>query len=250
MRLFIRLQILMILFLTPFLMLSAATPSWQNFVVYVDGVKTQSEAEAISSAIAAADPEKVKAVEGLTPQSGHIFIDHDHHNTRLNTLVQAARSVGTQFSFYVKMEIPDYQKIQGTLLGDRLQKILDETTNGIECVLKDKKAGLFHVVFHGKSLGDKKRGFNMGDLAHPISDPVIFNGLGLNMNYLGVDGKGGMVKNAIAKEMQFFKSGKKPKPYPPELMIAYQQLFQYPTPELETFYKSHPDLPQPKVLVQ
>jgi len=70
------------------------------------------------------------------------------------------------------------------------------------------------------------------------------------MNYLGVEGKGGMVKNAIAKEIQFLKTGKKPKPYPPELMIAYQQLFQYPTPELETFYNSHPELPQPKVLVQ
>jgi hypothetical protein len=228
----------------------AAVPSWQNYVVYVEGVETQGEADAITEAISGSDPKMIKSVDGLTPKSGQVFIHHDHHNTRLNSLVQAAKQLKPNFRFYVKMEIPDYQKVQGTLIGDKLQAILDDSSNGIRCDLIDKKLGLFHVVFHGQPLGEGKRGFNMGDLAHPISDPVIFRGLGLNMNYLGVDGKGGMVKNAITKEMQFLKNGKKPKPYAAELMAAYKQLFEYPTPELTALYKSHPELPKAKVLVQ
>jgi hypothetical protein len=242
--------LLMSLLVVPFITSSASTPSWQNFVVYVEGIKTQTQANAISQAIANADPEMVKSVEGLTPESGHVFINHDHHNTRLNKLVQAARKLDPKVRFYVKMEIPDYQKIQGTLIGDKLQEILEDTSNGIECVLIDKKAGYFQLVFHGKPLGSDNGGFNMGDLAHPISDPIIFNGLGLNMTYVGVDGKGGMEKDAIAKEMQFLKTGKKPKPVSAELMAAYKQLFQYPTPELKAFYQAHPELPQPDVLVQ
>ncbi len=218
-----------------------AAPSWQNFVVYVEGVRTQSEADAISEAVSSADQSMVKSVEGLSPVSGHVFIHHDHHNTRLYKLVAAAKVLNPRCRFSVKMEIPAYQKTQRTLLGEKLQAILDETNNGITCQLIDAEKGLFDVVFHGQPLRDGKKGFNMGDLAHPISDPIVFGGLGLDMNYIGVDGKGGMEKDATAKEMQFFKNGKKPKPYSSELMAVYKSLFEYPTPELTAFYKEHPE---------
>ncbi|MCB1124262.1 MAG: hypothetical protein KJT03_22110, partial [Verrucomicrobiae bacterium] len=143
----------------------ATTPSWQNFVVYVEGVKTRAEADAISQAIAAADPTMVKSVEGLTPTSGHVFIHHDHHNTRLHKLVAAGLRVSPGCTFYVKVEIPDYQKVQGTLIGDKLQELLDDTTNGIRCVPVDKSRGLFNFVFQ-ENLGKGRAGFNMGDMAH------------------------------------------------------------------------------------
>lgn len=53
----------------------------------------------------------VKTVDVLTPESGHLIIEHDHHNTRLNTVVQAVRAVATENRYYVKIEIPDFKSV-------------------------------------------------------------------------------------------------------------------------------------------
>ncbi len=83
------------------------------------------------------------------------------------------------------------------------------------------------------------KGFNFGDLAHPISDPVVFGGLGLNMEFIGTgdENAGGMKKDVTKKEIAFRKKGKKVKAFSPELMAEYKKLFNFPNKDLKQFYK-------------
>jgi hypothetical protein len=202
--------------------LEAATPSWQSFGMFIEGIGSQKEADKIMRAIETVDPEHVRAASKLTPKVGFVLVEHDHHNIRYQILADAVHQLGS-YRISVPMLMPDYQRIQGTLLAKGLNEVWAKKTPEFQVRLVDAKTGRFDIILPP---GDhQKSGFNFGDLAHPISDPIVFGGLGLPMSYPGHEGQGGMTKDPILKEAQFRKAGKKEKPYDPKLMAAHRKLF-------------------------
>ena len=214
----------------------AGKPSWKTYAVYIDGIKSENEVKSIEKAIISTDPKTVKEVKGLNATSGYALIYHDHHNVTIQKIAQNILKTG-KYKIYTKLHIPDYLKVQGTLVGDRLNEIINKEGRGYTIKTIDSKKGLFEVIMHAGSYQGK--GFNFGDLAHPISDPVVYGGLGLNMEFIGAGDKnaGAMKKNANEKELRFRKTGKKMKKYSPELMVAYKKLFNFPSKELKKYYK-------------
>lgn len=225
-----------LIFFTLTASLFAAKPSWKTYALYIDGIKSEEEAKSIQQAIIATDPKMIKEVKGLTSESGVALIHHDHHNITIQKIAQQILSKG-DYKVYTRLSIPDFKKVQGTLIGNKLNGILQKEGRGYTVKTLDKEKGLFEVILQkGKYEG---KGFNFGDLAHPISDPVVFGGLGLNMQFIGYGEKnaGAMIKDAIKKEVQFRNSGKKLKEYSPELMAEYKKLFNFPGEELKKYYK-------------
>ena len=216
--------------------LFAGKPSWKTYALYIDGIKTEQEAELIKKAIIATNPKMVKGVKDLTVKSGCALIYHDHHNVTIQKIAQNILKKG-DYKVFTKLSIPDYQKVQGSIIGEKLNEIINKKGRGYSIKTINKEKGLFEVVLEkGKYEG---KGFNFGDLAHPISDPVVYGGLGLNMEFTGLGKKnaGAMKKNAIEKELRFRKTGKKLKPYSTETLAAYKKLFNFPNDELKKFYK-------------
>lgn len=225
--------ILMFISLTAF----AGKPSWKTFAFHIDGVKTQEDADAIQKVILETDPKMIKKAEGLTPESGCVFIYHDHHNTtfqKIGLAILAAKDV----KVYTKLQIPDYQKVQGTIIGDKLNKVLNTPGRGFKIDTIDSQKGLFEVVIQKGEYEGK--GFNFGGLAHAISDPIVYGGLGLNLRYIG-GGEGGtkgqMIKDVNEKEVRFRKTGKKLKEFSPEVMKVYKKLFNFPPEKLKKYYQ-------------
>jgi len=216
--------------------LFAGKPSWKTYAVYIDGIKNEQEAKIIEKAILNTDTKMIKEVKGLSANSGYALIHHDHHNTTIQKIAQSILKTG-DFKVYSKMHIPDYKKVQGTLVGKKLNEIINKKGRGYTIKTIDKETGMFEVVMHkGKYEG---KGFNFGDLAHPISDPIVFGGLGLNMEFIGVgeSNAGSMKKDVTKKEIAFRKKGKKTKSVSPEFMAAYKKLFNFPNDQLKQFYK-------------
>ena len=216
--------------------LFAGKPSWKTYAVFIDGVKTEEEAKAVQKAIIATDLKMVKEVKGLTAKSGYALIHHDHHNITIQKIAQNILNKG-EYKVYTKLSIPDYKKVQGSIIGNKLNELISQKGRGYKIVAIDKEKGLFEVIIlKGKHTG---KGFNFGDLAHPISDPIVFGGLGLNMQFIGAGEKnaGAMIKDVTKKEIAFRKSGKKMKKYSPELMAEYKKLFDFPGEKLKQFYK-------------
>ena len=216
--------------------LFAGKPSWKTYAVYIDGIKTESEAKTIQKAILSTDTKMIKEVKGLTAKSGFALIHHDHHNITIQKIAQNILSKG-DYKVYTKLSIPDFKKVQGTIIGKKLNEIINKKGRGYIIKTVNKEKGLFEVVIQkGKYSG---KGFNFGDLAHPISDPVVYGGLGLNMEFTGAGEKnaGAMKKDANEKELRFRKTGKKMKPYSYELMAEYKKLFNFPNEKLKQFYK-------------
>ena len=216
--------------------LFAGKPSWKTYAVYIDGIKSENEAKALQKAILSTDTKMIKEVKGLTAKSGYALIHHDHHNITIQKIAQKIMTQG-DYKVYTKLLIPDYKKVQGSLVGKKLNEIINKKGRGYTIETINKELGIFEVVMHkGKYEG---KGFNFGDLAHPISDPVVFGGLGLNMEFIGAGEKnaGAMKKDATLKEIQFRKKGKKLKAYSPELMAEYKKLFNFPNEKLKEFYK-------------
>lgn len=211
-----------------------AKPSWKIYGIFIDGVKTEEEAKGIMTNICSVDKKKIKAAEGLSPANNFVLINHDHHGITIQKIAQALMKKG-QYKIYVNMLIPDYKKVQGILIGKKLNSLINRKNVGYEIKLIDETKGLFEVILlPGKFNG---KGFNFGDLAHPISDPVVYGGLGLNMSFPGKLGKGAMIKNANKKELAFRKKNKKTKKYDPKLMAEHKKLFNFPPEELKEFYK-------------
>lgn len=214
----------------------AAKPSWKTYAIYIDGIKSEAEAKTIQKTILKSDPKMVKKVNGLTATSGHALIHHDHHNITIQKIAQDILKTG-DYKVYTKLHIPDYKKVQGTLIGEKLNEIINKKGRGYVINTIDKIKGLFEVVILKGSYEGK--GFNFGDLAHPISDPVVYGGLGLNMEFVGVGQKnaGAMKKDAVEKEMRFRKTGKKTKAYSSDVLAEYKKLFNFPNDELKKYYK-------------
>ena len=215
----------------------AGKPSWNTFAFHIDGVKAQEDAELIQKTILKVDPKMIKGAKGLTTESGYVLIDHDHHNTTFQKIGQAILSVA-DVKVYTKLHIPDYQKVQGTIIGDKLNQVLAEQGRGFSVKTIDSQKGLFEVIIQK---GDYKgKGFNFGGLAHAISDPIVYGGLGLNLRYIGggpEEKLGQMVKDVNEKEVRFRKKGKKTKKYSPKLMKVYQDIFNFPPESLKKFYQ-------------
>lgn len=216
--------------------LFAGKPSWKTYVVFIDGIKTEKEAKSIQKTIIETDSKMVKEVKGLTAKSGHALIHHDHHNITIQKIAQNILSKG-EYKVYTKLSIPDYKKVQGSIIGNKLNELISKKGRGYKIVTIDQEKGLFEVVILKGKYTEK--GFNFGDLAHPISDPIVFGGLGLNMQFIGVGEKnaGVMIKDVTKKEIAFRKSGKKMKQYSAELMAEYKKLFDFPGENLKQFYK-------------
>lgn len=215
----------------------AGKPSWKTFAFHIDGVKTQIDADEIQKAILQTDTKMIKTAEGLSPESGYVLIHHDHHNTTFQKIGQSILAV-KDVKVFTKLHIPDYQKVQGTIIGDKLNAVISQKGRGFVIKIIDSQKGMFEVVIKKGQYAGK--GFNFGGLAHAISDPIVYGGLGLNLRYIGAgkDGKlGQMVKDVNEKEVRFRKKGKKTKEYSPELMQTYKKIFDFPPENLRRFYK-------------
>ena len=200
----------------------AGKPSWQTFGMFIQGISSPEEATRIEQAIEAFDPKHVRSANIEDSRIGFVLVEHDHHNIRYQSLADAIHKLGT-YRISVPVLIPDYKRLQGTPFAKALDEIWTKKALQFKIELVNAQKGLFDIILPP---GDhQKNGFNFGDLAHPISDPIVFGGLGLPMSYPGHKGQGGMTKDPILKETQFRKAGKKEKPYDPKLMAAYKKLF-------------------------
>lgn len=190
--------------------------------MFIEGIRSTEEADRIEQAIEAFDPKHIRSAEIEDSRVGFALIEHDHHNIRYQSLADAVHTLGT-YRISVPMLIPDYKRLQGTTFAKGLGEVWTNKAPLFKVELVNAKKGLFDIIL---APGDhQKNGFNFGDLAHPISDPIVFGGLGLPMSYPGHKGQGGMTKDPILKETQFRKAGKKEKAYDPKLMAAYKKLF-------------------------
>ncbi len=200
----------------------AGKPSWQTFGLFIDSVLTVEEANRIQTAVVAHDAKQIKAAYGLTPEKGFLLIEHDHHNIRFQDIAAAIHKLG-DYKITVPMLIPDYHRAQGTLIGKQLHSILNNPDLPYRIERIDSVHGLFHIVLPPGP--PQPKGFNFGDLAHPISDPVNYGGIGLPMSFPGSNETGGMSKDPKLKAIQFRKAGKKEKPFDPEILAAHRALF-------------------------
>lgn len=209
-----------LLFATP--SFGAGKPSWQTFGLFIDSVPTMEEAKRIQAAVVAHDPQRIEAAYGLTPENGFLLIEHDHHNIRFQNIAAVIHQLG-EYKITVPMLIPDYQRVEGTLIGERLHSILSNPDLPYQIERVDPLRGLFHVVLPAGP--PQPKGFNFGDMAHPLSDPVNYGGIGLPMSFPGFKGAGGMSKDPKLKAIQFRKAGKKEKPFDPAILAAHRSLF-------------------------
>jgi hypothetical protein len=215
----------------------AGKPSWKSYALHIDGIQSAADAELIRKSILAVDGKMIKTVKELTVESGYALILHDHHNITFQKIGQAILAV-KDVRVYAKLVIPDYKKIQGSILGVKLNEILQKKGRGFTVKTIDAEKGSFEVVIQkGEFTG---KGFNFGGLAHAISDPVVYGGLGLDLRYIGggedaVSGQ--MVKLVVGKELRFRKDGKKLKEYDPALLAAHKKLLNFPPQKLAEFYK-------------
>ncbi len=200
----------------------AGKPSWQTFGLFIDPVLTMEEANRIQAAVIAFDANQIKAAYGLTPENGFLLIEHDHHNIRFQNIAAAIHKLG-DYKITVPMLIPDYQRVQGTPIGERLHSILNNPDLPYRIEQIDSDRGLFHIVLPAGP--PQPKGFNFGDMAHPLSDPVNYGGIGLPMSFPGLEGIGGMSKDPKLKSIQFRKAGKKEKPYDPAILETHRALF-------------------------
>ena len=230
-------QKLLIIFTFLSLTIQAGKPSWKTFALHIEGAQTAADSEQINKAILKCDPKMIKEVKGTAHKDGYVLIHHDHHNTTFQKIGQAILKI-KKVKVYTKLHIPDYQKVQGSILGKKLNEILQSTGKGYLIKTIDEQKGIFEVIIQkGKYSG---KGFNFGGLAHAISDPVVFGGLGLNLCFIGggSDGKLGQVyKDVVVKELRFRKMGKKQKPFDQEIMAAHKKLFNFPPEKLAKFYQ-------------
>lgn len=200
----------------------AGKPSWQTFGLFIDSVPTMEEANRIQAAVVAHDAKMIKAAYGLTPENAFLLIEHDHHNIRFQDIAAVIHKLG-DYKITVPMLIPDYQRTQGTPLAKRLHSILNNPDLPYQIERIDSAHGLFHIVLPAGP--PQPKGFNFGDLAHPLSDPINYGGIGLPMSFPGLMGNGGMSKDPKLKAIQFRKAGKKEKPFDPEILAAHRALF-------------------------
>lgn len=190
--------------------------------MFIEGIRSTEEANRIERAIEALDPEHVRSADIEDSRTGFALIEHDHHNIRYQSLADAIHKLGT-YRISVPMLIPDYKRLQGTVFAQKLDEVWINKASLFQVELVNAKKGLFDIILPPGE--HEKSGFNFGDLAHPISDPIVFGGLGLPMSYPGHKGQGGMTKDPRLKEAQFRKAGKKEKAFDPKLMAAYRKLF-------------------------
>ncbi|MCM8532729.1 MAG: hypothetical protein NE330_16295 [Lentisphaeraceae bacterium] len=227
---------LLLLLMLVSLSASAAKPSWKTFALHIDGISSDEEAKEISQIISDCDPKMIKSVKGLTASSGYVLIHHDHHNITFQKIaIEILKKKDVKV--YTKLLIPDYQKVQGSIIGEKLKVILDNKSKGYEINSVKSTTGLFEVVINKGDFQGK--GFNFGGLAHAISDPVVYGGLGLGLTFIGggEDGlKGQMKKGVVEKELRFRKTGKKLKAYSKELLDAHKKIFNFPPKALAKFY--------------
>ncbi|MCM8536519.1 MAG: hypothetical protein NE334_11320 [Lentisphaeraceae bacterium] len=215
----------------------AAKPSWKTFALHIDGIHSEKEAKEVSKIITDTDPKMIKWAKGLTATSGYVLIRHDHHNITFQKIALEILKT-KEVKVYTKLHIPDYQKVQGSIIGERLKAILDNKSKGYEVKTINSTSGLFEVVIKKGQFEGK--GFNFGGLAHAISDPVVYGGLGLNLRFIGggEDGtKGQMNKDVVEKELRFRKTGKKLKSFSTELLEAHKKILNFPPKALEKYYK-------------
>jgi hypothetical protein len=213
---------LLLSFLLSVTVFGAGKPSWQTFGLFIDPVLTMAEANRIQTAVVAYDAKQIKAAYGLTPENGFLLIEHDHHNIRFQNIAAAIHKLG-DYKITVPMLIPDYQRVQGTPIGERLHSILNNPDLPYQIERIDPAQGLFHIVLPAGP--PQPKGFNFGDMAHPLSDPVNYGGIGLPMSFPGLKGVGGMSKDPKLKSIQFRKAGKKEKPFDPAILDAHRALF-------------------------
>ena len=215
--------------------LFAGKPSWKVYGLFIDGIKTNEEVAFINQAILNTDKKMIKSASGLSLENNFVLIDHDHHNTTFQKIAQNILNIGN-YRIYTKMIIPDYKKVQGTYIGEKLAKVLNTKETGFTIKLVDESKGEFEVIMNAEPVKIGK-GFNFGNLAHPISDPLAYGGLGLNMRFEGKNGKGGMVKDVVKKELAFRKKGKKTKKLDKELFKAHKEVFNFPPESLKKYYQ-------------
>lgn len=194
----------------------------KTFGMFIEGIRSTEEADPIEQAIEAFDPKHIRSAEIEDSRFGFALIEHDHHNIRYQSLADIIHKLGT-YRISVPMLIPDYKRLQGTIFAKGLYDIWTSKAPLFKVELVNAQKGLFDIILPPRI--HQKNGFNFGDLAHPISDPIVFGGLGLPMSYPGHKGQGRMAKDPMLKETQFRKAGKKEKVYDPKLMTAYQKLF-------------------------
>lgn len=148
---------------------AAVDPSQlRTYTFYIEGIRTERDVEIVKQAVSALHD--VTAITELTPMSAFANITSDHKQVTHQEIAEAIAKAGP-YRASLRVEIPEYAKF-----AREIDAIFHATSHATIIKATGEEPHEFTIWF--KPIEPGQKGFNLGDVGHPIVDPPP-KGLGL-----------------------------------------------------------------------